>query len=188
MPIKQASNLLEIKYNSVKGLIKIFKDEKRIEVKKEVGKKPKLLSEEIINKIEEYIKVNSCSTLKAIKNKILETFGVSCCIETVRRAIVGMKITKKFCARTLEKVNNHEILEKRKLYATNFLTNSPENDNKIIFMGESGFNLHFRPSFGKSHIGKRSSVSVPCCLEKVVLHLEKVVLHLEKVVIELEIV
>jgi len=35
MPIKQASNLLEIKYNSAKGIIKIFKDEKRIEVKKE---------------------------------------------------------------------------------------------------------------------------------------------------------
>ena len=81
MPIKQGSNLLEIKYNSAKDIIKIFKD----------------------------IKI-----LKAIKNKILETFDVSCCIETMRRAIVGMKIT-------------------RKLYATKFLTNSPENDNKIIF-------------------------------------------------------
>ena len=97
---------------------------------------------------------------QAIKNKILETFGVSCCIETVRRAIVGMKTTRKLCARTLEKVNKHEILEKRKLYATNFLTNSPENDNKIIFMDESGFNLHFRQSFGRSHIWKRSSVFV----------------------------
>jgi len=55
MPIKQASNLLKIKYNSAKGIIKIFKDEKRIEVKKKVGSMPKLLSEEIINKIEEYI-------------------------------------------------------------------------------------------------------------------------------------
>jgi len=86
---------------------------------------------------------------------------------------VGMKITRKLCARTLVKVNNHKILEKRKLYVTNFLTNSPENDNKIIFIDESGFNLHLKPSFGRSHIGKGSSVSVSCCLEKVVLHLEK---------------
>ena len=161
MSIKQAANLLEINYNSAKGIIKVFKDEERIEVKRKGGSKQKLLSEEITNKIEEYIEVNSCITLISIQKKILETFNVTCCIETVRRAIVDMKITRKLCTRTLEKVNNPEILEKRKLYASNFLTNSPENDSKIIFIDESGFNLHLRPSFGRSPIGKRSSVYVP---------------------------
>ena len=42
IPIKQASNLLKINYYSAKRIIKIFKDEKRIEVKKKVGSKPKL--------------------------------------------------------------------------------------------------------------------------------------------------
>ena len=34
MSIKQAVNLLEINYNSAKGIIKVFKDEERIEVKR----------------------------------------------------------------------------------------------------------------------------------------------------------
>lgn len=95
----------------------------------------------ILNKIEQIVEENSCTTLKTIREKISETEHVELSISSIR--------------------NSLSTIEDRKIYALHFSRNAPQLRQKIIFIDESGFNCHLRRTKARSKINTPARVIVP---------------------------
>jgi hypothetical protein len=75
--------------------------------------------------------------------------------------IKSLKITFKMTRPELEARNCVDTIQKRLEYAEKFMRDSPMDKRKIVFIDESGFNLHLRRQHGWSSIGKRAVVRIP---------------------------
>ena len=83
------------------------------------------------------------------------------CLETIRRIIYKLNITLKKASRTLENVNSVISKERRKEYARAFLNEDAENLKTMVFIDESGFDLHLRRTMARSPRGAPASVILP---------------------------
>jgi transposase len=111
--------------------------------------------------IERIVEENVDITLGELKTKVeLEILQFSLCIETVRRELGDLCITRKRITQTKVDVNKICNKEKRKLYAMEFLDNF-EDDEKNFFIDESGFNLYVRRNYGRSKKGTVVSSFIP---------------------------
>ena len=152
---------LKVNYKTAFTIVDLFRKSGREKRLLKIKKTPTKITNEVICYIESTVERDPTITLKEIQMKCLDSFGITLSKESVRKSLSMTKITLKRTTLLLERVNDEERLELRKLYATDFLTNSSIDDTKNIFVDESGFNLHLRRSFGRSKKGSRVCVSVP---------------------------
>lgn len=157
---KVARDLL-LKRTTVSGIVRKFKTEQRI-VKCTTRRRPALkISRDIGQMVERLVEVNPGITLVSIKREILQNFDLNVSVSTIRTYLISLKITLKKSGLVLERVNDEQRLNLRNEFSTQFLTTASLDDNKNVFVDESGFNLHLRRNFGRSRVGTRVTFIVP---------------------------
>ena len=115
--IKDASDILSINYNTARTILKTLRDQERIIKLEKGGKKRKILTEYVLNEIENIVSYEPGHTLKEIKD-ILESkiIGFSISTSTIHNGLEELKITLKLTHRELCRVNSPEKIALRKEY------------------------------------------------------------------------
>ena len=168
-PIKDAARLFNVNYGSAKRIIaevkrlklttELYKNSEEKIISKS-GRKTKLTTE-IMECMENAVQECPTYTLKSIKEHVSRTKNLEISIPTIHRALEKMMITLKVGSKLIDRVNSESTLILRADYARNFNMNAPIDRNKCIFVDESGFNLHLRPSKARSKKGLRALIPIP---------------------------
>jgi len=161
--IKEASTLLEVNYSTAKTILKAYELTGKTEAMSRGGSSKTILTPEIINAIENIVTFNSQYTLNEVKRALqIESDNrhvVS--ISTINRCLQELRITMKLTHRELDRVNMPDKIEMRKQYAIWFGNYFQNDYSRVVFIDESGFNLHLKRSYGRSRIGTRAIVRMP---------------------------
>lgn len=161
--IKDASNILKIKYSTGRSIVRSFRLNGSSDLKSKGGSNKRVLSEEVSDKIENMISENQGLSLKEMKNMlerdIWPPFKIS--LSSIDRCLNSLCITLKKTHRVLDIVNSPEKVNQRKEYSLWFNNNFSMDYSKVIFVDESSFNLHLQRSYGRSRIGERANVTIP---------------------------
>jgi transposase len=175
VPIKNAAEFLGISYATARRILSEIKkkedyENKEMEVEEEryvVGEDekrrgaPTKMTEEILNIIDSVITHNPGITLKGISRILNNDHGITLSKSSVGRGLDRLGITLKDCSKVLDRVNSEDTLRKRREYAEIFINNAPRDPSKLIYIDESGFNLHLRRKKARSRRGTRASVVIP---------------------------
>lgn len=161
--IKDAASILEIKFNTAKTIINRFDKSGAIAKLPKGGSQKDIMTQAVIDEIEELVSCDPQLTLKEIKQKIENSRedGFSISISTINRCLVQLKITLKKTHLELDRVNSPEKIEERKVYSLWFNNFFSGDFSKAIFVDESSFNLHLKRTMGRSKQGTRANVTVP---------------------------
>jgi transposase len=111
--------------------------------------------------IESIVDSNPSITLKDIKRILIDENNVEPSKSTIDRILKTIGVTLKSSYKLLDRVNYQQTIELRSIYSNYFLDNKPRDNKKIIFLDESGFDLHLRRNKARSKRGQRASVIVP---------------------------
>lgn len=145
------SNELELNYETVKSVLRLYKASGRIEAKKQRRPKPKKinLNEEVFitNLISEDVSI----TLENIKSKLREETGIIVSKSSIARSIENMNYSFKRVQLIPERRNLESNIEARFTYANQYLN---LDEDKIIFLDEFGVNCSMRIPYGRSLRGE----------------------------------
>jgi transposase len=170
LSIKFAAEQLKINYSSAHSIISVLNTEEKMnisenfieedKIKKKRGS-PSKITYEILRMIDDIVDSNPVITLKDIHKVLSERNNINISKSTVDNALKALKVTLKNSSKILDKVNAGETIEMKSVFSSYFLDNSPRDRRKLIFIDESGFNLHLRRSKARSKKGKRAQVVIP---------------------------
>jgi transposase len=110
----------------------------------------------IQEEIRSLIIANNCLTLKNIQESLPPPLKRS--PSTICRAIRTMGFTRKRVKPVVIARNEERVIESRYIYSCMIW---PIHDDKLIFVDESGFNLHLAPHYGYAPRGLDSHISIP---------------------------
>ena len=149
--IKQISNMFNIKYCTIYAIIAVYKKEDRFEQKLKGGQRKKKLDQVHIEAIKGWIDNDCGLTLKFMKSKILQDFGITVSEKTVDNYIASFSYTLKRIALIPERRNNEKNILARYEYALKFFeVLSSISEDHIFFIDEVGFNISMRCKKGRS--------------------------------------
>jgi transposase len=147
---------------TVDRIIAAYITEGRVEAKPRGGCRPKTLTTEHEKAIRKYISQDCSITLERIVQRLFEDFGIVIAKSTVDRRIDEFNFTIKRVRRLPEKRNDKDVIEKRFIYAHEFLSLIPQEDGtNIFFVDEVGFYASMRSKSGRSPRGQRAVQVVP---------------------------
>jgi len=144
---KTISEELDLNYNTVNTVLRLYKSNGRIVSLKRRKPKTKKISNEIEQYVKDKISDDASITLKKLKQCIQETKGVVVSISTIDRAISRFNFSFKRIVLIPMARNAPSNIEVRFAYANEFLTLDEE---KIVFLDEMGVNCCMRLSYGRS--------------------------------------
>lgn len=124
------------------------------------GGRPYKVTPEICEFVSAMVDQNPALTLKQIKSQIMENFHVFISEMTVSTILTKQGFTVKLIRQIPESRNTEETLDQRMVYCWDFVNHKPMDDH-IIYIDETGFNLHVRRHFGRARKGKHACLVVP---------------------------
>lgn len=107
--------------------------------------------------IENYLIQDSSLTQKAIQTK-LSTDGYAISQSKISSLIKSMGYSRKRLTRVPEDRNSDRVLEMRRQYAISLM---PIQDESMVFLDETGFNLHTSRNYGYSPLNQKAYRIVP---------------------------
>ena len=107
-----------------------------------------------------WVDVQADLTLAALKARLLTEFNISITEKTVSLWLTKAGFTFKLMRVLPISRNTPEAIDARRQYATMFLNDAPADRNDVIWVDESGFNLHLRRRHGRAISGHRAAVVV----------------------------
>jgi transposase len=110
--------------------------------------------------IESWVNERPDLTLQAICNKLHEELTITVTKETVSNALTKMKYTIKLLRTIPASRNCPTTVQARLEYAQRFLNEVPADRRNIIWLDESGFNLHLRRKYGRARCGLHANITV----------------------------
>jgi transposase len=147
---------------TIKRIVDAYLQKGRMIAKKRGGAGgSKRLDNVHISAIRTYINQNCTISLRALREKINEEFGLEAGKSTINRAIDSFNYTLKRVSQVLVKRNHPTNLECRFAYASLFFQLSQQGDGNIFFLDEVGLNVSMRKKRGRSLCGERAVLSVP---------------------------
>lgn len=161
--IAESARMLEINYGNARKIIKQYETENRVEKNKKGGSEKSALTTNIVNKLEEIIAYHPEFTLKEMKLKIEEYVGNGFTISqsSICKCLQELRITLKLMHHEIERVNEPDILQKRKEYSLWFNNYFNNDYSGAVFIDEAGFNLHLRRSYARARRGERANIRIP---------------------------
>ncbi|XP_035908216.1 uncharacterized protein LOC118510467 isoform X1 [Anopheles stephensi] len=156
------SEMFNLKKPTVHGIIKKYQTQWQIEAKKRGGNRSKLLSQQAVIDVRNWIDEDCTVTLKALAEKVFEQHGVRVSSTTIAREIKGFNYSLKMVKLLPERRNTPTTVEERKHYATQFYEIARGiPDNGLIYLDEVGFNVSMRTLKGRSQRGTPATITVP---------------------------
>ena len=148
--IKEISEFVNLSPNSVSTILKLYKKTGRIYRNSQKNRTPTKLTNHVKEKVQNIIYLNSSVSLKAIKEQILNEDNMEISQTTINRAIKKFNYTLKVIKNIPQRRNSNEVIEIRRQYALEF---TRFDQNKIIFIDETGVSIASRSRKGRSLIG-----------------------------------
>jgi transposase len=111
--------------------------------------------------IEQWINDSATMTLRQIKTRLSEQFGIFVSEKTVSLSLTKCGFTFKLVRALPTARNTPEAIISRRQYAEMFLRDAPADQRNIIWVDECGFNLYLRRKHGRARIGQRATITVP---------------------------
>lgn len=148
--ITTISEELEINYQTVSSIVRLFNSTGRILAVKKRNIVRKKLTIIETDYIKELIENDASITLDAIKQKLETEKNVFVSRSTIDREIKDFNFSFKKVQLIPESRNTVENLEKRFVYASEFLQ---IDEDKVVFLDEFGASCSIRSNYGRSQIG-----------------------------------
>ncbi|EPR79485.1 hypothetical protein SLOPH_2698, partial [Spraguea lophii 42_110] len=150
----------DIKTLTIYSILRIYKNEKRIEKKIAGGCKSAKLDdyqkESLILKVREPVTI----PLKTPVRYTSDTHDISVGKSTIDRTLESFSFTLKRISIIPERRNNEATIIKREEFARNYFNNILEIDDKnFIFINEVGFNVSMRNKHGRSPKGMPANIT-----------------------------
>lgn len=113
---------------------------------------------DLVNKVKNIINEDQSLTQKGIQTKFEEKFGFTLNQTSVCRLLKEAGLTRKRLKRKAAVVNTNNHREKMREYARAFVG---YRNREVLFLDETGFNLHTSKNYGYSQIGVSPVTYVP---------------------------
>ncbi|KAG0438894.1 hypothetical protein DMUE_2809 [Dictyocoela muelleri] len=110
------------------------------------------------NAINLELSINPCTTLQTLSLNLENNRAINVSLSSLCRNIKSMNYTRKIISKIPSSRNSDENKTRRVIYA-NLINNISDND--LIFLDESGFNLHLTPNYGYSQKNTKAYTTVP---------------------------
>lgn len=149
-PVTLIAQELELAYQSVNSVIKVYKNTGRIQADRSNYGRKKTINDAGINLIKEVINEDVSITLRNIKEVLFNKLNICASVSTIDRTISAFNYSFKRLQLIPEARNTTKTIEKRFEYA-NFY--SAQNEDRIIFLDEFGCSCSIRSNYGRSAIG-----------------------------------
>lgn len=99
-------------------------------------------------------------TLKRLAARLQSSFGITVSEKTVSKSLTKSGYTMKLLRTIPIGRNTPEVISARREYAFTFMNEAPSDRRQIIWIDESGFNMHLRRKYGRALAGLRANVVV----------------------------
>lgn len=159
--IRSAARVFGIKYSTAHAIVQRFKTTGDQEMAKRGGTRKTKMTNIATQAVLDWIDNRPDMTLHAISAKILEDFEISVSKKTVAMILNKAGFTFKLSRAIPESRNCPASIEARRVYAQTFHCEAPLDNRRIIWVDETGFNLHLRRRHGRALSGLRANLTVP---------------------------
>lgn len=124
------------------------------------GKKPRILSEQQVDRIIEWVEEDCSQTLKSLREKVSGEFNVRICLSTLGNYLEGRLFTLKQVHKQPVTMNSNENKMLRAHYVRT-LNDYIQQGKQIVWIDETNFNLFCRRCRGRSRVGNRAVQLLP---------------------------
>lgn len=153
---------MAINVTTVYGIIRAYNATGTHLQKKRGGYVPQIINPIMKCRIQEWIDEDAGITLKNLKAKLAEEFGISASTTTISKCISSFHYSMKRLQLQPARRNDMKSLECRQIYALKYIGfQSMFSERNIIFIDETGFNVSMRTSRGRSKKGTPAVLVVP---------------------------
>lgn len=143
------ARMLNMKRQTVAGIIKKFNETSVIEAGLRGGTRAKKLSTEQEEQIRAWIDEDCSISLKKLAAKVHEAFQITVSKTTIAKVIEGFNYTLKRVHKVPVRRNVDETIESRRQYAVEYTTLGGRYPQyEVIFIDEVGFNVSMRDTRG----------------------------------------
>ena len=160
MKIVDAADLLNVNYSNARAIMQVFYSTGRITSQKKGGRRNVKITDNVLAAISRWLDENPALTLCQIQQLISDEFILKVSTKTISSSIKKLGYSFKLTRLVPESRNTPESIELRFEYATKFASEAPTDHVKIIYLDETGFNLHLRRKQGRSKKGTRAVIPV----------------------------
>uniref|UniRef100_A0A0A9WCV6 3-isopropylmalate dehydratase small subunit n=1 Tax=Lygus hesperus TaxID=30085 RepID=A0A0A9WCV6_LYGHE len=159
--IKDAASLAGLTWGTGKFLVMKYKrNGSELTEQGRGGPRGKKLNQNVLDAIESLVEENPGITLKEMKS-ILASRNIILSKSTIDNGLRLLKITLKIASKEVDRMNSPESIRRRREYALRFNEWAPTERGNLVFIDESGFNLHLRRTQARSRKNSRAVVTVP---------------------------
>ena len=128
-------------------------DTGNVELQARGGHKQKLLSEEQIDSVKDWLDEDCTLRLDDIRIRIREQFNIVVSIPTVSKYITAFHYSfKRLCLRPIPALTE-ESFERRRVFAEWYIRQNG-NQREFIWADETGFKVSMRPHYGRALVGQ----------------------------------
>ncbi len=156
----QIARSLNISRNTVYSVLRTLTKENRVSKKPKGGSKKKYIEQDrkILAEIQDQHNEITYSELREKWKDATGNYEKKLSNGLIRKILTEEKITTKNLYHEPRERNTPQNIEERKKYC---LWGANVNQNDIVFLDETGFNLHTHKRRGRSKIGKRATITEP---------------------------
>lgn len=154
------ARLFNLPYKTVCSIYKRFNEDGILHALPRGGHKQKILTDDDVNAIRDWIDDNPLITLKDLRDKLAAERDVHVCLETVRKSVGEFEYSIKRVSLRAEAAETEELWQQRRQYCEWFLAANWQ-EGRMIFLDDTGFKYSTRRSRGWSPKGTPAKVVVP---------------------------
>jgi len=125
-----------------------------------LGRRPHKITQTALTAIAGWIDQRPDLTLHALCSKLLEAHSITVTQKTMSQALTKIGFTIKILRAIPISRNSPDVVVARRVYAQMFLSDAPPDRRNIVWVDETGFNLHLRRKYGRARKGDRASIVV----------------------------
>jgi len=144
------SDELDIKYETVRSVLRIYKQNGRVNAIVKRASKARKITPEIESLIKTKISEDCSVTLKSLKDSVSREKDLAISTSSICRSIKNFNYSLKRVTLVPEVRNCKRVVDQRYDYSNSYLL---LNEEKVVFLDEFGVSCSSRQSYGRSEIG-----------------------------------
>lgn len=142
------------------SLLRRYEDTGSIAPQPRGGARAKKLTPIALTSLAEWIEGRPDLTLGQLSMKLATVHSITISPKAISKALTKLGFTVKLLRVIPISRNCPSVVQARKIYAQKYLSEAPTDNRNIIWIDETGFNLHIRRKYGRARTGHRASISV----------------------------
>jgi transposase len=158
--VNSAAVIFGIPKSTAHDILRRYEETGQAAQTKRGGARSTKLTHQAIQALLDWVDNEADITLRTAKERLLSGFGISVSLKTISSALTKSGFTLKLLRTIPVSRNSPEVICARRTYANTFMSDTPIDRRNIIWVDETGFNLHLRRKYGRAMAGLRANVVV----------------------------